>query len=130
MIHDWQGSARSLIILTIILFSVPSFAEQIIVMSNTRKDLPIKIETTNIRNQGYVWQLELMPNQSTGLVQVKLLNPNPSLSILNSRALEIARKITLDQLPRVKNDFKDKALNHDEQKIAQPNIIMEDIVYL
>lgn len=119
MDKNWHGLARSIIILDVLLFSAVASAEQIVVMSNTRKDLPIKIESTNIKNQGYIWQIELTPNQSNRYVQVKLMNPNPNISMLNNRALNIARKMTLDQLPRVKNDFKNKNLNLDEQKIAE-----------
>ena len=115
----WHGLARNIIVFDVLIFSAVTSAEQIVVMSNTRKDLPRKIESTNIKNQNYVWQLELTPNQTHRYVQVKLMNPNPTLSMLNNRALSIARKMTLDQLPRVKNDFKNKDLNLDEQKIAQ-----------
>jgi hypothetical protein len=38
---------------------------------------------------------------------------------LNLRALELAKKLTLDQLPQVSNDFKNKTLNVDEQNIAK-----------
>lgn len=115
----WQGFALSIIILDVLLFPQVATAEQIIVMSNTRKDLPMKIESTNVSNQNYVWQFEITPNQTTRQVQAKLLNPNPNKSVLNTRALEIARKITLDQLPKVSNDFQHKKLNHDEQTIAK-----------
>ncbi len=115
----WHGFARSIIILDVLFCSTVVFADQIIVMSNTRKDLPTKIETTNISNQGYVWQLEIIPNQNSGQVQAKLLNPNPNKGILNTRALDIARKITLEQLPQVSNDFKNKDLNSDEKNIAK-----------
>lgn len=115
----WHGFARNLMILTTLFCSPLSLAEQIMVMSNTRKDLPIKVETTNIPNQNYVWQLEIQPNQNTGRIQAKLLNPNSSQSILNHRALEIARKITLDQLPQVNNDFYNRVLNSDENAIAR-----------
>ena len=115
----WHGFARSIIILDVLLCSTVVSAEHIIVMSNTRKDLPIKVETTNIKNQDYVWQLELLPNQDTGKILVKLMNPGPNLSILNNRALEIAKKINLDQLPRVSNDFNNRVLNSDEQTIAK-----------
>ncbi|MEG0483020.1 MAG: hypothetical protein RR569_07905 [Acinetobacter sp.] len=87
-------------------------------MSHTRKDLPTKIETTNIKNQGYIWQLEITPNQNSRQVQVKLMNPNPNKSLLNARALEIARKINLEHLPQVTNDFRNKSLNIDEEQIA------------
>ena len=115
----WQGFAQSIILFDILLFSTAVVAEQTIVMSNTRKDLPTKIETTNVRNQDYIWQLELTPNQNTRQIQVKLMNPNPTQALLNSRALEIAHKMTMDQLPRVSNDFKNKSLNSDEEKIAK-----------
>lgn len=114
----WQGFAQSIIFANILLFSAESFAEKRIVMSNTRKDLPTKIETTNIKNQGYIWQLEITPNQNSRQVHVKLMNPNPEKPILNTRALEIARKINLEQLPQVANDFKSKSLNIDEEQIA------------
>ncbi len=114
----WQGFAQSIIFANILLFSAESFAEKRIVMSNTRKDLPTKIETTNIKNQGYIWQLEITPNQNSRQVHVKLMNPNPEKPILNARALEIARKINLEQLPQVANDFKSKSLNIDEEQIA------------
>lgn len=115
----WHGFARSMIILGVLFCSTVVTAEQIIVMSNTRKDLPMKIETTNISNQGYVWQFEIIPNQNTRQVQAKLLNPNPNKSMLNTRALEIAKKITLDQLPQVNNDFQNRVLNSDENTIAR-----------
>jgi len=114
-----HGFAQSIIFLNILLFPTVHATEQIIVMSHTRKDLPIKIETTNVPNQGYVWQFEISPNQATQQTQVNLLNPNPKVSILNHRALELAKKITFDQLPRVGNDFQNKVLNHDEQTIAK-----------
>ena len=114
----WQGFAQSIIFSNILCFSTVSAAEKLIVMSNTRKDLPTKVETTNIKNQGYIWQLEITPNQNTRQVQVKLMNPNPEKPILNARALEIARKMNLEQLPQVANDFKNKSLNIDEEQIA------------
>lgn len=115
----WHGFARSMIILGVLFCSTTAFAEQIIVMSNTRKDLPMRIESTNISNHDYVWQFEIIPNQSTGKIQAKLLNPNPNQSILNNRAIDIAKKINLDQLPRVSNDFQNRVLNRDEQTIAK-----------
>jgi hypothetical protein len=115
----WQGFAQSIILFNVLLFSTLVDAEQIIVMSNTRKDLPIKIETTNLVNQDYIWQLEISPNQKTQQNQVKLMNPHPKQKILNTRALDIAKKITLAQLPQVSNDFKNKALNLDEENIAR-----------
>ncbi|CAM9226883.1 hypothetical protein [Acinetobacter bereziniae] len=115
----WQGFAQSIILFNVLLFSSLAAAEQIIVMSNTRKDLPIKIETTNIPNQDYIWQLEISPNQQSQQNHIKLLNPHPTQKALNNRALEIARKITLAQLPQVSNNFKDKMLNLDEENIAR-----------
>lgn len=115
----WQGFAQSIILFNVLLFSGEIAAEQIIVMSNTRKDLPIKIETTNIANQDYIWQLEISPNQQTQKIQIKLMNPHPTQKTLNKRALEIANTITLAQLPQVSNDFKNKPLNLDEENIAR-----------
>lgn len=115
----WQGFAQSIILFNVLSFSSKIAAEQIIVMSNTRKDLPIKIESTDIANQDYIWQLEISPNQQTRQIQIKLMNPHPTQRILNRRALEIANTITLAQLPQVSNDFKNKTLNLDEENIAR-----------
>ena len=114
----WQGFAQSIIFTHIFLFSTASTAEKRIVMSNTRTDLPTQIETTNIKNQGYIWQLEITPNQNSRQVHVKLMNPNSKIDILNTRALEIAKKINLENLPLVTDDFKNKSLNLDEEQIA------------
>ena len=113
-----QGFAQSIIFTSILLFSTVNSAEKRIVMSNTKKDLPTKIETTNIKNQGYIWQLEITPKQNSQQTHVKLLNPNPEKSILNTRAIEIAKKMSLENLPLVTNDFKNKSLNIDEEQIA------------
>lgn len=115
----WQGFAQSIILFNVLSFSSKIATEQIIVMSNTRKDLPIKIESTDIANQDYIWQLEISPNQQTRQIQIKLMNPHPTQRILNRRALEIANTITLAQLPQVSNDFKNKTLNLDEENIAR-----------
>lgn len=114
----WQGFAQSIIFANILLFSTGSAAEKRIVMSNTKKDLPPQIESTNIKNQGYIWQLEITPKQNSQQTHVKLLNPNPEKPILNTRAIEIAKKMSLENLPLVTNDFKNKSLNIDEEQIA------------
>lgn len=115
----WQGFAQSIILFNVLWFSTVVDAEQIVVMSNTQKDLPIKIESTNLNNQDYIWQLEIVPNRNSLQSQVKLMNPHPTQKALNLRALELAKKLTLDQLPQVSNDFKNKTLNVDEQNIAK-----------
>lgn len=115
----WQRFAQSIILFNVLSFSTVVGAEQIIVMSNTQKDLPIKIESTNLNNQDYIWQLEITPNRTSLQSQVKLMNPHLTQKVLNLRALELAKKLTLDQLPQVTNDFKNKALNFDEQNIVK-----------
>jgi len=114
----WHGFAQSITLLNVFLFPTVQAAEQIIVISNARKDLPTQIESTNVVNKSYVWQLDILPNQNTGQIQVKLLNPNPNSNLLNNRALEIARKIDLAHLPKIPNAFNNKALK-DKKDISQ-----------
>ena len=90
----WQGFAQSMILFNVLWFSTVVDAEQIVVMSNTQKDLPIKIESTNLNNQDYIWQLEIVPNRNSLQSQVKLMNPHPTQKALNLRALELAKKLS------------------------------------
>ena len=114
-----HGIARVFILTVFYLTALSLYAEQMSVLGHTRKDLPIKIETSNLDSKGYVWQIEITPNQNSQQIQIKLLNPNPELSLLNSRALTLARQFTLAQLPQINLDSKNITLNQDEQKMQK-----------
>lgn len=46
-------------------------------------------EATNLTTEGYVWQLS---HSFLDLQEVKLLNPHPTLDVLNQRAIQIAKE--------------------------------------
>lgn len=95
-----------------------TIAAPIQVLNTARKDLPVRIESTNLNAQNYVWQLELSP-QPNQQVQVKLLNPHNQLSILNTRALNIARQVKLSQLPKIDSLSNKVNLNTDEKNLMK-----------
>ena len=95
-----------------------SQAEPIQVLNNAWKDLPVRIESTNLNAQNYAWQLELSP-QPNQQIQVKLLNPHPQLSVLNTRALNMAREIKLAQLPKIDTLSNKTSLNSDEKNLLR-----------
>lgn len=66
--------------------------------STINLQVPTKIESTNIKTEGYIWQFELHADPDTQTVTAKLLNPHPQLKQLNQRAVDIANQVQFKQL--------------------------------
>ena len=96
-------------------------AQPIQVLNHTRIDLPVRIESTNMDAKSYAWQLELIP-QPNRQVTVKLLNPNPQMRILDTRALNIARSIQLSQLPNIDMAAQKNTTTTNLQSTAKSNV--------
>lgn len=89
------------------LFAMQSWAES----NHTAATLlvvPSKIESTNVKTQGYIWTFELYADPETQTVKHKLINPHPQLKQLNQRAVDIAKDIQFKQL----NDIYTAQQNH------------------
>ncbi len=118
-LHSIIQKTMLLILIGMITYST-AIAAPIQVLNTARKDLPARIESTNLNAQNYVWQLELSP-QSNQQIQVKLLNPHAQLSVLNTRALNIARQIKLSQIPKIDSLSGKSNLNTDEKNLLKTN---------
>ena len=121
-LHSSIHKTMLLILIGMIKCSV-TIASPIQILNTARKDLPTRIESTNVNTQNYVWQLELIP-QLNQQIQVKLLNPHAQLSLLNTRALNIARQIKISQLPKIDSLSSKSNLNTDEK-----NLLKTDFYY-
>lgn len=66
--------------------------------SVVRLQVPTKIENTNIKTEGYIWQFELQAAPETQTIMAKLLNPHPQLEQLNQRAWDIAKEVPFNRL--------------------------------
>ena len=69
-LHSSIHKTMLLILIGMIKCSV-TIASPIQILNTARKDLPTRIESTNVNTQNYVWQLELIP-QLNQQIQVKL----------------------------------------------------------
>lgn len=81
------------------------FKEMIIENASNPQSYPKITEATNLNAGDYVWKVSYLPYDDDG--DIILLNPHPTLEVLNQRAIQIAKREVKSLTEKDKQDLKE-----------------------